>query len=136
LSYKCVGTLNFDGYLNIKIKVSASAGLPISDLRLTTELTEDASVYSMGFGCPGGLRKPINFHWNSPETSFWVGGTHAGLWTKFVNDIDRGPNGGDPPRSWKNDGKGSVGVTGESRASLHLAASTGPFRIGSEGTEF
>lgn len=104
-------TIEFDGYINYKIKVKAKKDLDKIDFKLVIPFNPDIAEFIMGMGLPGAAIP--EFHtapWEGPHDSFWIGNTKGGLHCELRGSDYHGPllNLYHPeyPDSWFNSGKG------------------------------
>jgi hypothetical protein len=121
LSMAVSGRMEFDGFVDYKIALTASRDLDLSDIRLEIPVAPDCARYMMGLGFKGGLR-PDSFDWSwdrkKNQDSLWVGAVNAGLQVSLrAENYSRPLNTNfylskplNMPSSWWNDGKGSVTV--------------------------
>ena len=123
--------MEFDGFVDYKIAVTARRDVAVSDIRLEVPWSEGAAKYMMGLGHKGGLR-PATFDWawdqKKNQDALWLGTVNAGMQVAL-----RAENYSRPlntnfylskplamPPSWWNDGKGKVTVTAEAPAAVRL----------------
>jgi hypothetical protein len=141
LKFDCFTYMEFDGYLRYRISLSADNEMIVNDIRLLATYTPAASEYFMGAGFKGGYRPTaFSWDWKGPWDSYWIGGYKAGLHTEFRGGTYHGPLINDykpaPPKSWANDGKGRINVTGGLHREATVRASTGSNIVSSEPIEF
>jgi len=126
-TWECVGsgegvtlesraTMEFDGHVDFRFKISAAKPLSVRDIRLEIPMTKEASEYMMGIGRGGGKRAPSHdWKWTGPYDSLWIGGVHAGLHCELRGGSYHGPllnmYHPAPPASWHNGGQGGVSVS-------------------------
>jgi hypothetical protein len=86
LSMEVSGRMEFDGYVEFRIKIKASQEVEVDDLRLTVALREESALYMMGLGFKGGPR-PKSFSWfwdrEKNQDALWIGTVNAGLQVQF-----------------------------------------------------
>ncbi len=126
--------MEFDGHMHFDINLSADNDIEVKDVRLVTTYSQYSSEYMMGIGYGGGYRPAVvDWHWDGPYDSYWIGGVSAGLHTEFCGGTYHGPLINDykpaPTPVWSNKGKGSVKVTGAKGQSATAVASTGSTTI-------
>jgi len=109
--------MEFDGYVEFHITLSAQEDFRVNDIRLEVPLRRDVAKYMMGMGFKGGFR-PERYRWTwDPEKnqdSVWVGDVNAGLQCSFRDERYSRPLNTNfyqlkplvMPSSWWNEGKG------------------------------
>lgn len=122
-------TLEFDGYLDYKVKVTALQDLDLKDITMHIPFQPEKAKYMMGLGLKGGYRPDSIFQWkwdvaHKNQDGAWVGTVNAGLQYSlrdehYVRPLNTNFYLQKPlllPTSWGNDGKGgiSVGLKGKS----------------------
>lgn len=124
------GTLEFDGFAQFRVTLSASRAIEVRDIRLEVPLVKDAIRYMMGLGLKGGYR-PASLDWNwdvkKNQDGAWLGDANAGLqFSLRAENYSRPLNTNfyqskplNMPPSWFNDGKGGITIR-ESGASTLL----------------
>lgn len=141
ITFECNAYMEYDGYLNYKLKIKSSSDIIINDVKLITSYTPYASEYFMGTGFKGGLR-PITYRWDwkGPWDSYWIGGPLAGLHVEYRGASYNGPLLNDykplPPKSWSNDGKGYIILSGANKDITKIVTSTENFTLNNKGIEF
>lgn len=138
LKLQCEARMEFDGYVHFFLRLSSERTFPVTDIRLVTEYNETSQQYMMGCGVDGGLRpKSLEWNWEGPFDSYWMGNTQAGLHTEFRGGTYHGPLLNDykpaPPAPWYNEGKGRIRVNGTNEA--RVEASIGATTLRPEPTE-
>lgn len=131
------GNMEFDGHLHFDVNLSSDQEIEVKDVRLVTTCSAYSSEYFMGTGFGGGYRPAsIDWKWEGPYDSYWIGGVKAGLHTEFRGGAYHGPLLNDykpaPAPVWSNGGKGSVKVSGAKGGPATVVASTGSRIIGKE----
>ena len=127
LALRCRSRLEFDGYLNVELTLTASEKVALKDGRLEIPIRPDVARYLIGMGKTGGIRpKQWQWKWDKAkhQDSLWIGDVNAGLQLKL-----KGPNYTwplvnihyrhkplDMPEAWVNGGKGGCTVTEEGDA--------------------
>ena len=118
----CSGHVEFDGFIDYALTMTAKKNLQIKDIRLDIPVTKEKAKYIMGLNHEGGLR-PATWSWRWDTTKnqdmLWIGDVNGGLRVKW-----KGENYVRPliniyyaygplrlPPSWGNGGKGGVNVT-------------------------
>jgi len=139
--------MEFDGFVDYKVAVTARRDISVSDIRLEVPWAPESAKYMMGLGIKGGLR-PETFDWawdqKKNQDALWLGTVNAGMQVAL-----RAENYSRPlntnfylskplamPPSWWNDGQGKVEVRdaglakggGQVRAVV-MSASSGPRRL-------
>jgi hypothetical protein len=130
-SLHCSAKMEFDGYVNYRLRLTALREARVSDLRLEIPIRRAIATYMMGLGRKGGFR-PAEWKWNWDENranhSVWIGDVPAGLQLKLKGPEDSWelynfkPHG--VPKAWNNDGKGGCTVNEEGDRVV-IRASTG-----------
>ncbi|MBI5705375.1 MAG: hypothetical protein HZC36_00110 [Armatimonadetes bacterium] len=127
-----VGNLEFDGHVNLRVQLRAKQDLHLKDLALVLPFHKGSSTYFMGLGRAGGFApEAIDWRWQGPFDSFWMGDVHRGLHVELRGGSYHGPMLNlfrpAPPASWSNGGKGGVMITrdgGEATARLYTGERT------------
>jgi Family of unknown function (DUF6067) len=120
LALLCSAQMEFDGYIDYRVRLTAHNRTPVKDIRLEIPLRKDIATYMMGLGRKGGYR-PNRWDWvwdiNRANNQVWVGEVEAGLQCQLNglkeewNLFDLKSEG--IPRTWGNNGKGGCTVTEE-----------------------
>ncbi|MDR1960485.1 MAG: DUF6067 family protein [Planctomycetaceae bacterium] len=133
----CEGEMEFDGFAEYRISVTAKKDVTVKDIRLEVPYTEYASKYLMGLGRKGGLLPalPVNWKWdiNKHQDKLWMGNVNAGWNIKWKDENYVRPlvnvyyNLGKikEPVSWGNHGKGGVTVSQVSGRTVQVQAYSG-----------
>jgi len=128
--------MEFDGFVDFKVAVTAINDAAVSDIRLEVPWSPEAAKYMMGLGFKGGLR-PAAFDWawdqKKNQDALWIGAVNAGMQVALrAENYSRPLNTNfylskplNMPPSWWNDGKGKVTVRPAAGAVL-MTASSGP----------
>jgi hypothetical protein len=139
LSLSCRARMEADGFVEFRVKLTASSEVEVDDIRLEIPLVPDAARYMMGLGFKGGLR-PAQFDWawdeKKNQDALWIGDVNAGLQVSLRDENYSRPLNTNfylskplnLPPSWWNEGRGRVTVRERAGAVL-VAASGGPRRI-------
>ncbi|HRT25665.1 MAG TPA: DUF6067 family protein [Candidatus Saccharicenans sp.] len=121
LTVKIEGAMEFDGYVEFKVKVEAGSDTTVDDISLLIPLRPEASTYMMGLGFKGGQR-PSSFSWSwdrsKNQDALWIGAVNAGLQCQLrAENYSRPLNTNfyqlkplNLPPSWWNEGRGSIRV--------------------------
>ncbi len=122
LDIVCTGTMEFDGFVNYKLKVVGKSSLKIKDIRLEIAMNKEKAVYMMGLNHEGGFRTPDwKWKWDAAKNQdmLWIGDVNGGLRIKWKAEnyvrplvniyYSFGPL--QMPPSWENNGKGGIDVT-------------------------
>ncbi|MGD9346854.1 MAG: DUF6067 family protein, partial [Candidatus Aminicenantes bacterium] len=139
LSMDCDARLEFDGYLDFRVKITTIRDAEVQDIRLEIPLEKDIAVYMMGLGRKGGLRpSELRWKWDQKlnQDSVWVGDVNAGLQTGFRDERYSRPLNTNfyllkplvMPHSWWNEGKGGCDIV-EREKSVLIKAYSGPRRV-------
>lgn len=116
---ECSGKIEFDGFVDYQLKLTALAELKVKDIRLEIPVEKDRAKYMMGLGHEGGLRTP-DWEWkwdvSKNQDMLWVGAVNGGIRVKwkaenYVRPLVNIYYGFGPlhlPPSWSNAGKGGV----------------------------
>ncbi len=118
---ECIGRMEFDGFVNYRLKLVAKNTLKIKDIRLEIPVEKDKAKYMMGLGHEGGLRAPEwKWEWDVSKNQdmLWVGDVNGGIrvkwkaenYTRPLVNIYYGFGPLNLPPSWSNSGKGGVSV--------------------------
>jgi hypothetical protein len=132
---ECTGTMEFDGFVDYKLKLVAKSPVKVKDIRLEIPMNKDKSTYMMGLNHEGGLRTP-NWKWNwdvkKNQDMLWVGAVNGGMRIKWKAEnyvrplvniyYEFGPL--NLPPSWGNEGKGGVTV-GDKASDVIISAYSG-----------
>lgn len=130
-------SMEYDGYIHYDLKVSSDQTVVVKDIHLETNYTPYASEYFMGVGFSGG-ECPISYKWDwkGPWDSYWMGNAKAGLHVEYRGGGYHGPllndYKPDQPRTWANNGKGSIGVSRSRDGQSFVIASTGTDTLSTE----
>lgn len=118
------GRMEFDGFVEFRLKLTATEETEVDDIRLTFALKEEIARYMMGLGFKGGQR-PQSFSWSwdreKNQDSLWLGTVNAGLQIQLrAENYSRPLNTNfytlkplNLPPSWWNEGRGWVSVKEE-----------------------
>ncbi len=130
----CETRLEFDGYMDFRVKITASQDTAVKDIRLEIPMVMDVAVYMMGMGRKGGFR-PTEFFWKweqkHNQDSVWLGDVNAGLQVGFRDDRYSRPLNTNfyllkpliLPHSWWNEGKGGCDIVEKEKRILIKAYS-------------
>ena len=144
LRMKLSARMEFDGFVDCKVGVTARRDIAVSDIRLEVPWREDAAKYMMGLGHKGGLR-PATFDWawdrKNNQDALWIGAVNAGLQVALrAENYSRPLNTNfylskplNMPPSWWNEGQGKVtiragappGTPGSKARAVVMSASSG-----------
>jgi hypothetical protein len=121
LVMKIAARMEFDGFVDYKVAVTARRDTSVSDVRLEVPFSEDCARYMMGLGFKGGLR-PETFDWawdrKKNQDALWLGAVNAGIQVALrAENYSRPLNTNfylskplNLPPSWWNEGKGKMEV--------------------------
>lgn len=128
------GLMEYDGFLDYQLTLTANKSLKIKDIRLEVLLNMDRAKYMMGLNHEGGLRQQ-DWQWqwdtNKNQDMLWVGNVNGGMRIKLKAENYVRPlvniyykfNQLHLPPSWGNEGKGGFTVNDEHEAVLLKAFS-------------
>lgn len=129
------GRLEFDGFVDYAMKLTAKRTLKIRDIRLEVPVVKDKAEYMMGLGHEGGLRIH-GWKWNwdvsKNQDMLWIGSVNGGIRLKlkaenYVRPLVNVYYKFCPlkmPASWGNAGNGGVDIT-DSETGVIIKASSG-----------
>ncbi len=118
---ECTGQMEFDGFVDYRLKLIAKAPLKLKDIRLEIPVIKEKAEYMMGLGHEGGYRTP-DWQWKWDVTKnqdmLWLGAVNGGMRIKWKAENYRRPLVNiyyefgplKMPPSWGNEGKGGVNV--------------------------
>ncbi len=124
LTMKVSARMEFDGFVDYKVAITAQRDTAVSDIRLEVPYREESARYMMGLGFRGGLR-PDAFDWSwdqkKNQDALWLGAVHAGMQVSLrAENYSRPLNTNfylskplNMPPSWWNEGRGKVTVRAE-----------------------
>ncbi|MGD9327424.1 MAG: DUF6067 family protein [Cyclobacteriaceae bacterium] len=123
------GIIEFDGWMNYKVKIKAVKDISNIQVELDIPVRKDIAEYMMGMGLPGTMVPDHHQEkWQGPHDSFWLGNTEGGIHCELRGSTYHGPllNLYKPeyPASWYNDGKGRLTVK-KQRGEVLATASSG-----------
>ncbi|NTV80105.1 MAG: hypothetical protein HGA24_01595, partial [Candidatus Aminicenantes bacterium] len=131
--------MEFDGFVDYRVAVTARRDVAVSDIRLEVPWNEASATYMMGLGFKGGLR-PESFDWvwdqKKNQDALWIGTVNAGMQVSLrAENYSRPLNTNfylskplNMPPSWWNDGLGEVLVR-KAGGIVTVAAATGPTAV-------
>lgn len=130
IRFSCRAHMEYDGYIRYNVSLSSEQPLAVKDIRMEAAYTPEASEYFMGIGFKGGSRpSKYDWDWKGPWDSFWMGGAKAGLHIEYRGGNYNGPLMTEylteAPRTWSNDGKGTIRLRDSSGGGATVTASTG-----------
>src|SRR5690606_10518773 len=87
LDVDCKAPMEYDGFVEDRMKLKAKVPLQIKDIRLEVPVAKEKATYMMGLGHEGGLRKP-NWNWQWDVTKnqqdiLWIGAVNGGMRIKL-----------------------------------------------------
>jgi hypothetical protein len=115
------GTMEFDGYMEYQLKLTAKVPFSVKDIRLEVPMELENSRYMMGMGHEGGYRTP-DFRWTwdraKHQDMLWVGGVNGGMRIRLKAENYVTPliniyyeyHPLNLPPSWGNQGNGGLNV--------------------------
>jgi hypothetical protein len=119
LKMTIVGAIEFDGFVQYQVTISASRPMDLRDIRLEMPLAKEAVRYMMGLGLKGGYR-PASYEWSwdvkKNQDGAWLGDANAGLQfslraQNYARPLNTNFYQSKPlnmPPSWFNGGKGGI----------------------------
>lgn len=122
LTMQVEGTLEFDGFANFQVKVTANQDLDLQDIALEVPMHKQASKYMLGLGRKGGNRpQNINWKWDvahKNQDGLWLGAVNAGLQLTLRDERYERPLNTNfylqkplvLPSSWGNGDKGGIEI--------------------------
>lgn len=118
---ECTGQMEFDGFIDYHLKLTAKIPLKVKDIRLEVPIVQEKAEYVMGLGHEGGyLTQDLDWKWDVTKNQdmIWIGSVTGGLRLKlkaenYVRPLVNiyysfGPL--NLPPSWGNDNKGGVNI--------------------------
>lgn len=118
---KCSGQLEYDGFMDFRLELTAKKPLKIKDIRLEIPFECEKAEYMMGLNHEGGYRTPDwKWKWDiaNNQDMLWIGAVNGGMRIKWKAEnyvrplvniyYEFGPL--KLPPSWGNEGKGGVNV--------------------------
>jgi hypothetical protein len=114
--------MEFDGFLDFIVKVTAVRDTELNDIRLEIPLEKESATFMMGLGIKGGLRRQdIQWKWDQKhnQDSVWIGAVNAGLQCSVRDENYSRPLNTNfylrkpliLPSSWWNQGRGGCDIT-------------------------
>lgn len=131
------GRLDYTGSGELSITLRAKRDLALEDIRLEVPWREDAADYFMGLNRRGGRRpaEPIAWTWDvsKRQDCFWMGDVNAGLMLRFKDEHFVRPLVNIYykflplvlPKSWGNEGLGSINIGAASEDTVLVRAASG-----------
>lgn len=118
---ECSGQMEFDGFVDYHLKLTARKALKVKDIRLEIPFEKSKAEYMMGLNHEGGYRTPEReWKWDVSKNQdmLWLGAVNGGMRIKWKAEnytrplvniyYEFGPL--KMPPSWGNNGKGGVNV--------------------------
>lgn len=114
--------IEFDGFVDYRVRITALRDLSLSDLAMTMPLNPQAAKYLMGLGQKGGYRpEKIDWKWEVAtrnQDGAWIGDVNAGLLfslraENYVRPLNTNFYLLKPlnlPPSWGNEGRGGIRI--------------------------
>jgi hypothetical protein len=129
-------SMEFDGFVQVKITLSAAQPVQVQDIRLEIPLVKEAAPYMMGLGLKGGYRPPsLDWTWDvkKNQDGAWLGDANAGLqFSLRAENYSRPLNTNfyqskplNMPPSWFNDGKGRISIRETNGSTLLVSCTSG-----------
>jgi len=123
LQMDVTGSIEFDGFVAYKVKVTALQDISFNDLRLHIPMNKRSAIYMMGLNLKGGKR-PENYEWkwdiaHKNQDGAWIGDVNAGLQYSlrdehYVRPLNTNFYLQRPlllPTSWGNENKGGIKIS-------------------------
>lgn len=116
---ECTGKIEFDGFVDYHLKLTALTVLKVKDIRLEIPVEKERAKYQMGLGHEGGLLA-TDWEWkwdvSKNQDMLWLGAVNGGIRVKwkaenYIRPLVNIYYGFGPlhlPTSWGNAGKGGV----------------------------
>ena len=130
LRMKVTGAMEFDGFINYQVKVTALRDVNLGDIQMQVPFNNSMAEYMMGLNQKGG-KMPDAYQWqwdvaHKNQDGAWIGTVNAGLQfslrdEKYVRPLNTNFYLDKPlvlPASWGNDGKGGINITHEGKTVL------------------
>lgn len=90
----CTGQMEFDGFVDYRLQLTARVPLKIRDIRLEVPVVKEKAEYMMGLGHEGGVCEP-SWEWNwdvsKNQDMLWLGAVNGGLQIKLKAENYVGP---------------------------------------------
>ena len=136
LDVEVLGQLEFDGFADFQVTVTAREDVSVNDIRLEVPIASDAAKYMMGLGAKGGFRpKNLEWKWNKQfnQDAIWLGDVNAGMQVSLRDENYSRPLNTNfyllkplnLPPSWYNDGKGGIRFDESTSGKVDLRAYSG-----------
>lgn len=135
LKMEVTGSLDFDGFIAYKVKITALEDISLNDIAFRLPVNPGSAKYLMGLGQKGGNR-PDNFHWkwdvaHKNQDGAWIGNVNAGLQfslrdENYIRPLNTNFYLQKPlllPTSWGNDNKGGIDISEKDKTVLVKAYS-------------
>ncbi len=136
---ECTGRLEFDGFVDYRLKLTAKTDVRVKDIRLEIPMNKQKAEYMMGLNHEGGFRTPDwKWKWDvrKNQDMLWIGAVNGGMRIKWKAENYRRPliniyyefGRLNLPPSWGNTGKGGVRVA-DAEADVLVSAYSGSREI-------
>ncbi len=136
---ECTGRMEFDGFVDYKLKLTAKSDVKVRDIRLEIPMNKEKSEYMMGLNHEGGYRSPVwKWKWDVTKNQdmLWIGAVNGGMRIKWKAENYRRPliniyyefGPLNLPSSWGNAGKGGVNIA-DKEADVQISAYSGAREI-------
>lgn len=125
LKQEITASLEFDGFVNYTVKITALQDVRLKDISLLLPFTKESSKYMMGLGQKGGTR-PASYDWRwevatKNQDGAWIGNVNMGLQfslrdEKYTRPLNTNFYLQKPlllPGSWGNENKGGIRIVEE-----------------------
>ncbi|WP_418123182.1 glycoside hydrolase domain-containing protein [Chryseobacterium sp. PTM-20240506] len=122
LQMKVEGSIEFDGFMEYSVKITALKDMQIDDIALQIPFEKDKATYMMGLGQKGGYRPDhFNWKWNvakKNQDGAWLGNVNAGIQFSLRDQNYSRPLNTNfylqkpliLPSSWGNENKGGITI--------------------------
>ena len=132
--------IEFDGTLEYRLRLRARQAVELAAADFSFELQPWCSTHMMGLGVRGGLRpEALEWRWDRTrnQDALWIGAPNGGLQLTlkdeaYVRPLNTNFYQQQPlvlPRSWHNEGKGTVDVHTGPAGGTRVVCASGPFRM-------
>jgi hypothetical protein len=107
------GIIEFDGYMNYKVKIKAKKDISNIQVDLHIPIRKSIAEFMMGMGLPGTMVQEYHqAKWEGPHDSYWIGNAEGGIHCELRGSTYHGPllslYKPEYPESWHNGGKGRM----------------------------
>ncbi len=86
LDLECTGQMEFDGFVDYRLNLSAKVPLQVKDIQLEISMVDEKATYMMGLGHEGGKRT-LEWKWkwdvSKNQDMLWIGAVNGGMRIKW-----------------------------------------------------